>query len=216
LDSTLKQRLLGAVVLIALAVVFVPMLLDGPVQRSRVDLAVPLPPPPQIAPTRTVPPPDLLEQPSPGAALAELPEPLDAPGGTASPPPSANASADPPVPAPVAEPEAPEVSTPPPENTPAEDAPPAPEPEPAPTAPEDPELAVWAVQVGAFGREENAMALREQLRAAGLPAYVDRVPGNEGVLHRVRLGPVANRAEAETLAERAQEQSGLDGIIVSR
>lgn len=213
MDSTLKQRLVGAVVMIALAVIFVPMFLGGPVQRTRVDVAIELPPPPEVPPAAAVPPKDMLEQPSPGASLANVPEPVEMPDAAPSPPPARIAGANDAgsMPAPVAEPEAPEVSAPPPEPV----ATPEPEPPPPEPAP-DPELATWAVQVGAFGKQGNAMGLRDRLRDAGFPAYVDRVPGDSGVLHRVRLGPVASRAEAESLAARAQEQADLQGIIVSR
>src|SRR3546814_13514054 len=47
METSMKQRLLGAVVLIALAIIFVPMFLSGPRQEpasETVDLRIPPPP----------------------------------------------------------------------------------------------------------------------------------------------------------------------------
>lgn len=218
MSTGLKQRLVGAVVLIALAVIFVPMFLGGPVQRTRVDLPIEVPPRPEVAPARALPPEGLLDRSSPGASLAEVPEPIEAPAPPSSPPAIAEPEDSGDMPSPVPEPEAPgtpppDASSPPLEPTPAPEADAAPPPEESPSTAE---LAAWAVQVGAFGQQDNAMGLRDRLRAADFPAYVDRVPGDNGVLHRVRLGPVGSRDEAASLARRAREQADLEGIIVSR
>ena len=50
MDTSLKQRLVGAVVLIALAVIFLPMLVKGPAPDSGVsDVAIEVPPEPKAA-----------------------------------------------------------------------------------------------------------------------------------------------------------------------
>lgn len=46
MDKRFKQRLIGAVVLVALGVIFIPMLLSGPVQQTRVDIELDIPPEP--------------------------------------------------------------------------------------------------------------------------------------------------------------------------
>ena len=46
MDKRFKQRLAGAVVLVALGVIFIPMLLSGPVQQTRVDIELDIPPEP--------------------------------------------------------------------------------------------------------------------------------------------------------------------------
>jgi len=45
-DISLKQRLLGASVLVALAVIFLPLLFDGAGQRAKRELDIQIPPPP--------------------------------------------------------------------------------------------------------------------------------------------------------------------------
>ena len=84
MDLRLKHRLVGAVVLIAVGVIFIPMLLDGP------------PPAPEPVTLERIPP-------APGADHVprrvdlELPPPVDA--GTAAPPPASPSSAVSAVPA---------------------------------------------------------------------------------------------------------------------
>lgn len=204
-----RQRLVGATVLVALAVVFLPMLLTGPVERTRVDVAVDLPPPPELAPVEAPPPRDQLDDaPGPGSEALSRPEPSGEQGADLSAPADDEVRSQP---DPVAEPEQTRSDA-------ARDpdtapAPPvaegdAPASESAPRA-----VGEFAVQVGAFGREENALGLRDRLREAGLPAFVEPT-GND--MHRVQLGPVATRDDAEGLARRAREQMDLDGIVVTR
>lgn len=68
----------------------------------------------------------------------------------------------------------------------------------------------FAVQVGAFGAQENAERARRIAAAAG-PARVEAANG----LHKVRVGPAATRAEAERLRE-AVAALGFPGAIVTR
>lgn len=71
----------------------------------------------------------------------------------------------------------------------------------------------FAVQMGAFSKEADANALRDRLRAAGFSAIVQPVRTDKGTLSRVRVGPVATRAEAEQLRGRLGGFGG--GMVVS-
>ncbi|MFZ4602164.1 MAG: septal ring lytic transglycosylase RlpA family protein [Caulobacterales bacterium] len=71
-------------------------------------------------------------------------------------------------------------------------SPPVAPPAPAIAAPSLPPQEGFIVQVGAFGAAENAERVRRTVAAAG-PAATDA----RGGLHRVRVGPIATRAEAE-------------------
>jgi len=51
-DISLKQRLLGASVLVALAVIFLPLLFDGAGQRAKRELDIQIPPPPPVPVSR--------------------------------------------------------------------------------------------------------------------------------------------------------------------
>ncbi len=91
------------------------------------------------------------------------------------------------------------------------------DPEPTQDAPADAidaRAAGWAVQVGAFAAEADALALRERLRGGGHPAFVERVPTDKGELFRVRVGPELRRPAADALKVALKQAFGLDGIVV--
>lgn len=71
----------------------------------------------------------------------------------------------------------------------------------------------FAVQVGAFGNAAEATRLRDRLRAAGLSAFTEQVQTEKGALTRVRVGPVANRADADALKAQVRAKAGVDGIV---
>ncbi|WP_093534620.1 SPOR domain-containing protein [Stenotrophomonas rhizophila] len=71
----------------------------------------------------------------------------------------------------------------------------------------------FAVQLGAFGQATEANALRDKVRAAGFSAFVEQVRTDKGTLNRVRVGPVANRAEAENLKAQVASKVGVAGMV---
>jgi DedD protein len=77
-----------------------------------------------------------------------------------------------------------------------------------------PELAAWAVQVGSFGTEANALSLRERLRRKGYPAYVEITKNDGSTLYRVRIGPTVEREEAEKLRATVSKKESLKGLVV--
>jgi DedD protein len=73
----------------------------------------------------------------------------------------------------------------------------------------------WAVQLGAFKSDAEANKLRDRLRGGGIAAFVDRT-GTEQPLWRVRAGPYADRAGAETARASVKQKMQLDGVIVTQ
>ncbi|MDZ3797273.1 MAG: SPOR domain-containing protein [Xanthomonadales bacterium] len=71
----------------------------------------------------------------------------------------------------------------------------------------------FAVQLGAFASLAEAHALRDRLRASGFSAIVQPVPTAKGTLNRVRVGPVATRAEAEQLKSRLAAGFGNGNVV---
>ncbi len=71
----------------------------------------------------------------------------------------------------------------------------------------DAAAARFVVQVGAFGDTAKAQEARAKLARSGLKTYVQSVDTKDGKRHRVRVGPFANRAEADQAAARIR---GLD------
>lgn len=181
MNEQLKKRLVGAIVLVALAVIFVPMLLEGdkrsgipmfgsnvpepPENRvGMVDIPLQVPPPPAYAPVvveRELPP-----EPAPAAAPEPVPAPVATPA--APPPPKPAAPVQPVKPADVVTAK--------------------------PAAGES-----WAVQVGSFSEQANAIRLRDSLRGKGYPAYVEQVKLASGTSYRVRVGPTLSRTDAEAI-----------------
>lgn len=77
MDQRFKQRLIGAVVLVALAVIFLPMLLSGPAERTRVDIELDIPQEPPAPETPALPDAAMLDEPEPGESLESQPAPVE-------------------------------------------------------------------------------------------------------------------------------------------
>ncbi len=69
------------------------------------------------------------------------------------------------------------------------------------------------MQVGAFGSAETARKLVKDLTGAGYRAYVAPVARGGKTLHRVRVGPEADKASAEQVAQRLKGR-GLPATVV--
>ena len=194
LDKGLLQRMVGALVLIAIAVIFVPMLFNRQDDLRHVTVDAPsIPATPVVA--------DIQMQP------VEVPEAKSAPegfeiieeGGDAT-----AATAEDPVPAPV-EPLAP--------------ADPAPAPAPAaPAEPQKPEPRLdnnnlpvsWSIQLASLSNRASAESLQQTLRSQGYNAYIRTADG----MNRVFVGPLVERSEANRLRDVLQRQQKLDGFVV--
>ncbi len=197
MEFQLKQRLVGAVVLVALGVIFIPMLLEGP-DHNLVPEMEPLPEPgnqPVTEPLERFP------------AAGEIPaEPALSVVQTDS------------VPEPeqkAAPPEGRELPLPLPEETPVPEA--APEPPAKPTAAEARPAALgnWVLQVGSFSSEQNAVRLRDQLREAHFPTQVERVRVAGKTHFRVRVGPYLERDAAESDRKKLARTFALNGRVLS-
>ena len=88
-------------------------------------------------------------------------------------------------------------------------------PAPKPAEPAKPAAAGvgYAVQLGAFSNVADANKLRDRVRAAGFSAFVEQVRTDKGALSRVRVGPVADRAEADRLKAQVAAKVGIDGMV---
>lgn len=71
----------------------------------------------------------------------------------------------------------------------------------------------FAVQLGAFSKASDANAMRDRLRAGGFSAFVEQVKTDKGTLNRVRVGPVASRADADRLKAQVASKVGIDGMV---
>ena len=72
---------------------------------------------------------------------------------------------------------------------------------------------MWAVQLGSFGEQANADKLAADLRKQNFTAFLSKLSTGSGELHRVRIGPQKDRASAEAVAERLLK-AGHKGQVV--
>jgi DedD protein len=70
----------------------------------------------------------------------------------------------------------------------------------------------WMVQVGSFSQQQNALVLRDKLRAGGFAAAIEMTA--EGA-HKVLVGPVLNRAAAESTRDQLKQKFEINGIVLS-
>lgn len=209
MEIPLKQRLIGAAVLIALGVIFIPMLLDGAGHREQVTLDMEIPLEPQFS--FNTPPSE-----SPPVPQVSLPV-LEPPSQQAPSPPEPPAPKVSSAPRPETAPTPPE---PPPQPTPKREsvAPRTPEPPPkqvAKATPQTPAAGGWVVQVGSFRSRDNAIALRDRLRAQGYRTFTEQAGSAARRVYRVKVGPIPKRSRAEALRDRLAAKERVKGLVMS-
>jgi len=208
LNLAMKQRLVGTIVLGSLALIGIPLLLDGEGVETP-PLSLVIPPPPRITTT------PIPEPVRPAFAVEEIPvqmpipEPVvaaetlaaDTPGAAAA----GTETAEPTATLAETTPEVPAVETTP--TPPARsDTVPARDVEGLPEA--------WTVRLGAFAARANAEALVARLLTAGHKAYLQPVTTGQGSMSGVFVGPVLTRTDAEQLRQQlAAGGFGEEGLV---
>ena len=188
LDKGLKQRMVGALVLLALAVIFLPMLLSREDEARQVQVDAPqMPAAPEIPTTElqpvAVPEPQVLPDEPVGSAAVEPLEPLEAPAI-----------------------EVPAVAT-----APVTAVAPATAPASKPSRLDANSLPIsWSVQLASLSSSDGAQKLQKTLRTQGYNAYIRSVDG----MNRVFVGPLIERAEADRLRDQLNRQHKLNGFVV--
>ncbi|TLY57315.1 MAG: hypothetical protein E6K51_06960 [Gammaproteobacteria bacterium] len=203
----MKERLTGAIILVALIVLLVPEVLTGPIRSAPHTAAVT--PSGEGAPLRSY-----------TINLSDEAHPRNADAGSAAP--------VPPVPLEAAPASAPPVEAAPRETRPA--AAPQGAPPPEPSAPPPAKRVTtpatsgpasgeggpggWVVQLGSFAQHTNAERLARQVRARGFKVSVSQDSSGRR-LYRVRVGPGQDRAAATQLAAQLHA-AGHSGAIVPK
>jgi DedD protein len=208
-----RQRLIGAAVLVALAVIGLPMLLDTAPRPVAVDLPIEIPRKEAVPPLA-----------APAAAVAR-----SAASASAVPTPVSDAAV---ASAPVVRAELPPETR--------EEAPPAPKPVAMPAPRDESKPAAkpvqggdgaraaallaggeaaagegrYVVQVGAFAESAGAREVRAKVEKLGLKTYTQIVETQEGKRIRVRVGPYTVRAEADKAAAQLRA-AGLGAAVLT-
>ncbi|EMS8381049.1 SPOR domain-containing protein [Pseudomonas aeruginosa] len=205
LERGLKQRIVGALVLIALAVIFLPMLFTREDESRQVVVEAPPRPQAPAMPSVEVQPtevpelqpgeediaPEIVEEGSPAAA-GQPSQPI---GGLPATPPPAQTQAP--------------AASPPPSQPQLPAAPPSPPPaEKRLDANNLPQS--WSVQLASLSNRARAEELQKTLRSQGYNAYIRSFDG----MNRVFVGPVIQRAEADRLRDQLSKQQKLNGFVV--
>ncbi|TQF84246.1 SPOR domain-containing protein [Pseudomonas aeruginosa] len=204
LERGLKQRIVGALVLIALAVIFLPMLFTREDESRQVVVEAPPRPQAPAMPSVEVQPtevpelqpgeediaPEIVEEGSPAAA-GQPSQPIGGlPAGSPATQPPAQAQAASPPPSQPQPPAAP---------------PPAEKRLDANNLPQS-----WSVQLASLSNRARAEELQKTLRSQGYNAYIRSFDG----MNRVFVGPVIQRAEADRLRDQLSKQQKLNGFVV--
>ncbi len=188
MEMKLRQRFIGGVVVVALAVIFVPLLFKGSNANNtgpkQLILSAPIPP----APVKPVP--------APQTIVMIQNKDLNTPDNNAAASPAKPINTTPPI-LPAAAP-APVVA--------------------APIAAQQvPKAAIgtaWVVRLGSFANESNAKDLIRQLRTHGFKVYTQNIPASGSTLTRVLIGPEIELAKAEAINARLQKELKLKGEVV--
>lgn len=76
-----------------------------------------------------------------------------------------------------------------------------------------PQSGVWVVQVGSFTDAKKAFQLRDSMRKKNYKTFVEKISGRSGQsLYRVRVGPLPSRDKAEVLSGKLKKQ-GIEGFV---
>ena len=209
MDTALRNRLTGAVILVLLAVLLLPELLTGaggtatrtpsiagatpeggaPLQTLQIDLSGTARGPAGSAP----PPPEVMDDQAEGLEV----DPAALPPVVRLPVPEAITTAPPTTAPPAAVPPA---------ATPPTAAPPT-------AAPVDPTATRFYVQVGTFATRERAETAQKDLARRGFKVIINETTSGVRRLHRVRVGPVADRAAAVALEARLRSLAPDRAIV---
>lgn len=208
MDNILKQRLIGALILVALGVVFWPIIFVEPEGPGGLPGAR-IPPPPAVD-TTPIEPPDT-------AGLRQAPEVTAQREARAE---EAAALAEPePVVLPEPEPE----QEPEPEKArvaePEQQAVAEPTRSTRKAAPESPQLdaqgvpVAWLLQVVSVSSKSRAESIRDDLIADGHKAYVKPIKSADRTLYRVYIGPKFERAQLERIQGEIDRQLGVKSLV---
>jgi DedD protein len=196
-NEVLKQRLVGALILVALGVIFWPIIFVQPEDEQVQERNIPPQPDVSTAPVDAPDPVGLRTSPSIVAhkEVAAEEKALETPTPD-------KVSLEPEAAAPVPLPK------------------PAPKPAPAPAKPSPEELKLdadgvpvaWILQVVSVSAAEKAEELRGKLDAMGHKAYVEKVSSNGRTLYRIYIGPKFERGELDALKAQIDAEFGVSSM----
>lgn len=187
-----KQRIIGALIIVSLAVIFLPMLFDEP-HQARKEQVLEVPSQPDMEPVT-------IEQPQ----EPEVTDSVDAPdipmadeGRIARDEGPAKASEDP-----APSQKAPDTSS-------------RVQQDPKVQKEEDGALrGAWLVRLGSFSKRSNALRLRDKIREQGMDAHSQTVENSKGTYTRVFAGPFVDEDKAQSAREQLEAEFDLKAMVI--
>lgn len=197
MDQNIKNRLVGVVVIFALAVIFLPMILDGSgVRRDQQEIVIPPQPLVTANPEFEQ---KIVELQAKVDTLPDLePRYIDEKSAAdtiqRSDQSDKDKSSEPEVKQ-AAEPKAETIIEPAPETKTGGDS--------------------WVLQVGSFQDRGKALAVRDKLRQSKIAAvFIEQFKNDGKASYRVRLGPFLNRDQTRVAQNKIKAKHDIDGIIM--
>ncbi len=161
METQLQQRVVGAIVLVTLGVIFIPALLDGSGYKSRQVQDIEIKDKPEFPP---------LTQ----KKLAPIPTPLE----------KIKIQQDAAL-------------------------------QSDPKKPHEKAIKSYALQVGNFSSNENAVKFRNTLRKAGYAAFVQKSQSNGKSTYRVKVGPELERSVLDKWKKDLRKSHKIDAYVVN-
>ncbi len=196
MQQRLKERLVGASVLVIIAVIFIPMILTGPVETGSITKTnIPARPEDEFN-SKLIPLNDTLE---PVQSISTEEQPMENVGQEETTSISIESSEEEPD---KSSPEQSDVAKQ--QNVKSEKK----------SSDKQVGLSAWVVQLGSFSSKVNADKLNLQLRKSGFPAFVEPIKQKNETAYRVRVGPELLRSDADALLKQIKTKMKLDGIVL--
>ena len=161
MEVPLKQRIVGAIVLVTLGVIFIPALLDGSGYKSRQVQDI-----------------EIKEKPDFPPLSSKRVEPVPTPVDDIRQKQTEALAAD-------------------------------------PKTPDKQPIRSFALQVGTFGSNDNAMKLQKQLQEAGYTTFVHKSASKGETSYKVRIGPELERSKLEKIKDKVKKTHKIDGYVVN-
>ena len=161
MEAPLKQRIVGAIVLVTLGVIFIPALLDGSGYKSRQVQDI-----------------EIKEKPDFPPLSSKRVEPIPTPIDDIKKQQSKALAAD-------------------------------------PKKTDKQPIKSFALQVGTFDSNENAMKLQKQLHKDGYTAYIHKSVSKSKTIYKVRIGPELEHSKLDKIKARIKKTHKIDGYIVN-
>lgn len=235
MNQQLKQRLVGVAVIFLLAIIFLPMILDGSgYQDERVDIEIPPPPvmtsrvkveekvielKKQVAQVPSIAP-FVVDEDSETSVDSDAAQKGDTTDTRSQDQDDrtiegalARAKQDQQADKPAAPPAAPSVA-----KKPAKPA--APKKPVAPTRQEKPALPKtggesFVIQVGSFGEKNRAYTLRDKLRKSNLASvFIEKYQHQGNTRYRVRMGPFLTREKGDVINNKLLAKYNIKGLVM--